>query len=123
MKIAFCLSSRLTNSGSAPTAIIQELRFVAHLLDDVVRGITLGPCNSQIETISAVMPEIMHRAVEPGPMLLLLGRELQFGLDPIDIRVAVGDDLFSTQLRFTLLGEHRLLLGVLSALGCLGGFR
>jgi hypothetical protein len=50
------------------------------------------------------MAEIVHRAVEPGPMLLLLGREFQFGLDPIDVGVAVRDDPFGGQLRLTFLG-------------------
>ena len=61
-------------------------------------GIALGARNPQIETIGAVMAEIMHRTVEPGPMLLLFGRELQLLLDPLDIGVAGGDDLFGASV-------------------------
>ncbi len=45
------------------------------------------------------MAEIMHGAVEAGPMLFLLGRKLQFGLDPVDIRIAARDDLLGRHLR------------------------
>src|SRR5207253_1262223 len=69
------------------------------------------------------MAEVVHRAIEPGPMLLLLGRELQFILDPLDIGIAVRDDLFGSQLRLTLgLGQYGLLAW-LAALACFGGFR
>src|SRR5712671_2325519 len=119
MKIAFCLSSRLANSGSAAS---ETLRFVAHLLNDIVRWIALCTCNSQVETISTVMAEVMHCAVEPGPMLFLLGREFQFGLDPIDIGIAVRHDLFGVQLRRTVLGKHRLLAS-LAGFGRFGALR
>src|SRR5215469_11243784 len=39
-------------------AIVQELRLVAHLLDDVVRRITLGTRDTQVEPVGAVMTEI-----------------------------------------------------------------
>src|SRR5437899_6850495 len=68
------------------------------------------------------MAEIMHGAVEAGPMLFLLRRKLQFRLDPVDIRIAVGDDLFGRQLRLPWLSEH-CLIGSLAAFGCFGGFR
>src|SRR5258708_28397181 len=69
------------------------------------------------------MAEIVHRTVEAGPVLLLLRRQIQFLLDPFDIGVAVGDDLFGRQLRRAVLGKDRRLLGPLRALGRLGGFR
>ena len=45
-------------------AIVEELGFVAHLLDDVVGRIALGARNAQIETVGAIVAEIVHRAVE-----------------------------------------------------------
>ena len=80
-------------------AIVEKLGLITHLLDDVVRRVTFGARNSKIETVSAIMTEIVHRAVECGPMLFLIGRQVQFRLDPIDVRIAVGDDLFGGQLR------------------------
>src|SRR6266481_346903 len=74
-------------------AVVEELSLVAHLLDDVVGRIALGAGNSQIEAVGAVMAEIMHRARETGPVLFLFGRQIQFGLDPVDIRIAVGHNL------------------------------
>src|SRR5260370_14799919 len=68
------------------------------------------------------MAEVMHRAIEAGPMLLLLRRELQFIFDPLDVRIAVRDDLFGRELRLALLGQHRLL-GSLPAFGRFGRFR
>src|SRR6266699_310051 len=96
-------------------AVIEKLGLVAHLLDNIVGRVALGAGNSQVEPIGAVMAEIM---------LLLLGRKLQFGLDPIDVGIAGGNDLFGGQLRLALLlGKHRLLLGALCAFAGLGGFR
>src|SRR5258707_11074595 len=40
--------------------VVEELGLVAHLFDDVVRWISFGARNAQIEAIGAVMPEIMH---------------------------------------------------------------
>src|SRR5260370_12624513 len=102
-------------------AIVEKLGLVAHLLDNIVGRVALGARNSQVQTVGAVMAEIMHRAVEAGPMLLLLGRELQFIFDPLDVRIAVCDDLFGRDLRLTFLGQHRLL-GCLAALGRFGRF-
>jgi len=68
-------------------AIVEKLGFVAHLLNDVVGRITLCARNSQVETVGAVVSEVMHRAVERGPVLLLLGRQIQFRLDPVDVKV------------------------------------
>ena len=59
-----------------------------------------------------VVTEIVHRAVEAGPVLFLLGRQLQFGLDPLDIRIAVGDDLFGGQLRSAVLGQDLSLIHI-----------
>src|SRR3954463_1979839 len=69
------------------------------------------------------MPEVMHGAREAVPVLLLVGREVQFGLDPLDIGVAVGDDLVGGQLRCAGLGEDgdilvlRRVLRLLARLG------
>src|SRR5258708_34745824 len=60
---------RVGNVALIDRAIIEELGFVAHLLDNIVGRITFGAGNSQVETIGAVVAEIMHRAVESGPML------------------------------------------------------
>src|SRR5436853_5526536 len=111
MKITFCLSLRLAKSGSAAsatlrwsTAVVEKLGLVAHLLDDVVRRVALGARNSQVEPVGAIMAEIVHGAVERGPVLLLLTRQIELGLDPIDVRVAVGDNLLARQLRLAGLG-------------------
>ena len=45
-------------------AVDQELCFVAHLFDDVVGRIALGALNPQVETVSTIMSEIVHRAGE-----------------------------------------------------------
>ncbi len=55
-------------------AVVEELGLVAHLLDDVVRWIALRAGDPQVEAIGAVVAEIMHRAVEASPVLLLLRR-------------------------------------------------
>ena len=106
MKTTFCLSSRLVKQrlgrighvALIDGAVVEKLGLVAHLLDDVIGRIALGARHPQIETIGAVMAEIVHRTVEPGPMLLLFGREVQLLLDPLDIGVAVGDDLFGASV-------------------------
>jgi hypothetical protein len=78
------------------------------------------------------MPEIVHGAGEAEPVLLLVGREVQLGLDPLDIGIAVGDDLVGRQLRCAglgqdrdvlILGIRRRVLGLLARLGALAGFR
>jgi len=56
-------------------------------------------------------------------VLLLLGREVQFLLDPLDIAIAVGNDLFGGQRRLTGLGEDGRLLGAFRAFGGLRAFR
>src|ERR1700688_171710 len=103
--------------------VIEELGFVTHLLDDVVGRIALGTCNAQVEPVGAVMAEIVHGAVERGPVLLLLGREIQFGLDAVDVGITVGDDLFRRQWGRFLLGEHRRLLVGLRGLASLAWLR
>ena len=85
-------------------AVVEKLGLVAHLLDDVVRRVALGARNSQVEPVGAIMAEIVHGAVERGPVLLLLTRQIELGLDPIDVRVAVGDNLLARQLRLAGLG-------------------
>src|SRR5262245_46956552 len=98
-------------------AVVEELRLVAHLLDDVVGRIALGAGNAQVQPLSAVVAEIVHRAVEGAPVLLLIGREVQLLLDPLDIGVAGGDDLVGGELRCAGLGQHLRLLGALAGLG------
>src|SRR3954447_12502986 len=86
--------------------IVEELRFVSHLLDNIVGRVALGAGKSKIETVGAVMTEIMHCATKPGPVLFLLGREIQFGFYSIDVSVTGVDDLLGRQLRRLLLREH-----------------
>src|SRR5690242_17978398 len=68
--------------------------------------------------VGAAVTEIVHRTVEPGPVLLLFGRKVQLLLDPFDIGVAVVDDLLGRDLRRPGLGKDRGLLRLL--LGGLG---
>src|ERR1700755_3314587 len=114
-------------------AIDQELGLVAHLLDDVVGRVALGAGDAQVEPLGAVMPEIVHSAGEAEPVLLLVRRQVQLGLDALDIGVAVGDALVGRELRRAVLGHHgdvlallRRVLGcsgrILGGLGRLGGF-
>src|SRR5206468_8929300 len=87
---------------------------------DVVRRIPLGAGDPQVEPLCAVMPEIVHGARETVPMLLLIGREVQFGLDPVDVGIAVGDDLFGRELRRAALRQDRNVLVLGRVLGLLG---
>src|SRR5690348_9624521 len=115
--------------------IVEELGLIAHLLDNVIRRIALGACNPQVQSVGAIMAEIMHGAGEPEPVLLLVGRAVLFRLDPLDIGVAGGHDLLGCELRLAALGQDLNLLGIgglvissglgllraLGALGCLRG--
>src|SRR5665213_2112112 len=102
-------------------AVVEKLRLVAHLLDDVVRPGALGARDAQVQAVGAIMAEIVHRTVEPRPALLLLRRQLQFLLDPFDVGVAVGYHLLGGQRRLAILGQHSGLLARLLALRRLGG--
>ncbi len=82
MKTTFCLSSRLerrlgrvSHIALIDGAVVEELGLISHLLDDVIGGIALGAGHTQFEAIGAVVTEIVHRTVEPGPVLLLFGRK------------------------------------------------
>src|SRR5713226_7816179 len=55
---------RIGDAALIHRAIVEKLGLVAHLLDNIVGRVTLGARNSQVETIGAVMAEVMHRAVE-----------------------------------------------------------
>ena len=95
---------RVGDAALIDGAVVEELSLVAHLLDDVVRRVALGTSNSQVEAVGAIVAEVVHRARETGPVLFLFGRQIQFGLDPVDIGIAVGDDLLGGQRRRALPG-------------------
>ena len=106
MKVVFCVvvqagKQRLGSIGHVALidgTVVEELGLVAHLLDNVVRRVALGARDAQIEAIGTIMSEIVHCTVESGPVLLLLGRQVQRFLDPFDIGVAVGDDLLAVSV-------------------------
>src|SRR5258708_27148914 len=70
---------RLRRVGDIPLVdrpVVEELGLVAHLFDDVVGRIALGASDSQVQPIGTVVAEIVPGAVETGPVLFLLRRQL-----------------------------------------------
>jgi len=98
---------------------LEKLGLVTHLLDDVVRRVTFGARNSKIETIGAIMRDSASRC-ERGPMLFLTGVKFN-STDPIDVRIAVGDDLLASAPEARL-GQYHRLRGALEFFAAFGLF-
>jgi hypothetical protein len=63
-------------------ALAEELRVALQILDDIVGFLLLPAFGSEgDQTISAVLANVAQGDLETGPVLLLLGREAQIGLD------------------------------------------
>ena len=89
---------RLGSIGDIPLihrTVVEKLRFIAHLLDNIVRGVALRPRNAKVQTVGTVVAKVVHRAIEACPVPPLFRRELKLRFDPLYIRIAGGNDLLS----------------------------